>query len=666
MIGSKINGRYQVLSELGNGGMAIVYKARDLILDRFVAVKVLRSEFSRNEEFIKRFHREAESVASLSHPNIVSIYDIGEEDDCYYIVMEYVKGTTLKSLINHYAPLPFEESIYILKQIMSAIEHAHQNGIVHRDIKPHNILIDEEDHVKVTDFGIAVAMTSATITFTNSIMGSAHYLSPEQARGGKATFKSDIYSLGIVMFEMLTGDIPFSGNSPVTVALKHLNEVMPRPKDVNPSIPQSLENITMKALAKDPQYRYDQVHEMYDDINTALLPERLEELPLEIPEENDNDVEKTKIISPIKPINEELSEAKGKKYGKGKKKKKSFKILWVLIIVFLMLIGAGIASFTLIPKLFYVPNVTVPNVVNQSYQKAESTLKSKNLKVSEQMVYDDTIPSGKVTRQSPFSGNVVKEKSKVTLFVSKGPPKQAVNEYVGYQKSTVQSMLQNIHYKNVKYIKLSSSSVPEGQIIKQSPKAGSNVVPEETTLVLTVSSGPEKVQVPDLTTKTKSDVQTILNNYGLIADFQQDYSDVVPKDQVIRQDPPPNQKIAKGSKITVWLSEGPKLKPVNYTIHIQVPYTDTNSNSSGTGSSNSGNGGTQKPTPEHVKITYTDSNHPNETTFIADDTITQDKEYQLPVTINPNDNASFKVYVNGTVIFGDTLTYNDITQTGAN
>ncbi len=250
LIGKRISGRYQILRVIGGGGMANVYLAEDIILDREVAIKILRFDYVNDNEFIRRFRREAQSASSLDHLNIVSIYDLGEEDDIYYIVMEYVEGMTLKEYITANGPLHPKEALNIMEQIVSAIAHAHQNQIVHRDIKPHNILIDHMGNIKVTDFGIATALSSTTITHTNSVLGSVHYLSPEQARGGLATKKSDIYALGIVLFELLTGRIPFDGESAVSIALKHLQAETPSAKRWNPSVPQSVENIILKQLPK--------------------------------------------------------------------------------------------------------------------------------------------------------------------------------------------------------------------------------------------------------------------------------------------------------------------------------------------------------------------------------------------------------------------------------
>lgn len=296
LIGKRISGRYQILRAIGGGGMANVYLAEDMILDREVAIKILRFDFASDDDFIRRFRREAQSAASLDHPNIVSIYDVGEEDDIYYIVMEYVEGMTLKEYIHANGPLHPKEAVRIMEQVVAAMEEAHAKQLVHRDIKPHNILIDNLGNIKVTDFGIAMALSSATITHTNSVLGSVHYLSPEQARGGLATKKSDIYSLGIVLYELISGRMPFEGESAVSVALKHLQSEPPSVRRWNPSVPQSVENIILKAMAKDPFYRYEDASEMQKDLKTAFDPARLKEKRFVIEEDH----EATKAIPIIK------------------------------------------------------------------------------------------------------------------------------------------------------------------------------------------------------------------------------------------------------------------------------------------------------------------------------------------------------------------------------
>lgn len=299
MIGHQLGGRYEVIERVGGGGMALVYKAQDLLLNRNVAIKVLRQQFVHDEEFIRRFRREAQSAASLSHPNVVSIYDVGQEDDVHYIVMEYVEGKNLNEIIKERAPLQVDESVRIASQIADALDHAHHNQIIHRDIKPHNILIGRNGRVKVTDFGIARAVTSTTITQTGSVVGSVHYFSPEHAKGIVTGEKSDLYSLGIVLYQMLTGQLPFLGESPISVALKHLQEEFDEPRKFNPLIPQSVENVILKSMRKNPQERYQSAKEMQTDLETCLMPERRNETKIDFPDEDD--IDQTRVMPAIKP-----------------------------------------------------------------------------------------------------------------------------------------------------------------------------------------------------------------------------------------------------------------------------------------------------------------------------------------------------------------------------
>lgn len=297
-MGKKLNGRYKIIGTVGAGGMANVYLAKDLILERDVAVKVLRFDFRDDQDTIRRFKREALAATELTHPNIVSVYDIGEEENNQYIVMEYVKGMDLKHYIHSNFPIPYQKVLDIMRQILAAVAEAHKNSIIHRDLKPQNVLIDEEGTVKITDFGIAVALSQTSITQTNSLLGSVHYLSPEQARGGMATKQSDIYSLGIILYELLTGNVPFEGESAVSIALKHFQESLPSVKDFDHRIPQPLENVVLKATAKETVDRYRTVQEMASDLATSLTPQRINE-PKFVPASM---MEKTKVLEPIVPV----------------------------------------------------------------------------------------------------------------------------------------------------------------------------------------------------------------------------------------------------------------------------------------------------------------------------------------------------------------------------
>lgn len=642
MIGRRVGGRYQILSRLGEGGMAIVYKAKDLILDRFVAVKILRPELAGDEEFVRRFHREAESVASLSHPNIVAIYDIGEEEDCYYIVMEYVHAMTLKEFIKDYSPISISESVDIMKQVARAIAHAHARGIVHRDIKPHNILIDEEEHVKVTDFGIALAISDSTITYTHSIIGSAHYLSPEQARGGKATVKSDIYAFGIVMFELLTGRLPFPGTSPVSVALKHLSEPMPLPSDFRPEIPQSLENIIIRALAKRPQDRYESMTDLYEDLETSLNPDRAGEsrliLAADQADDPDDDDEKTIKMAPVVAGRSEDTIAAEQppaapdpeKDGKKKKKKRRWPVVFGIL---LLLIAAGLViGLTLLPKLFYVENVRVPDVTGKTYQQAEQILTNKNLKVTRTNQHSATVKKGLVFLQNPAAGTDVKAKTAVGLFVSEGPSSVQVQNYVGYDRDSVANSLQGQGFKKIVWHQQESLGFPDGEIISQNPAAGTQVVPSDTVLELTYSTGNPNVTVPDLSGKTQDQANQQLKSLGLSAAFATGtYSDTVQKGNVLSQDPAPGSLMAKGSSVRLALSKGSEPQSKEIDQPIKVVYSK-------------GNGG-NKGQPVRVQIYYTDANHSD--TLFTDESITDTKTYTIPFILNPGQQGSYSILLDG-------------------
>jgi eukaryotic-like serine/threonine-protein kinase len=663
IIGKRINGRYQILSRIGDGGMAVVYKAKDLILDRLCAVKVLRSEFSNDDAFIRRFRREAESVASLSHTNIVNIYDIGEEEDLYYIVMEYIDGVTLKSFIKEYAPVSASDAIYVLKQIASAIEHAHQHGIVHRDIKPQNILIDEHDHVKVTDFGIAQAMTSVTITYTNSIMGSAHYLSPEQARGSKATIKSDVYAFGIVMYEMLTGQLPFPGESPVTVALKHLSESYQLPRNINPSIPQSIENIIIKALAKDPDKRYDTIGDVYDDLTTALNPERVNEPRIPLPDDMDGDTTRIMASGPImskfthdEDVNHNGSH-EGGKTGQvegipPKKKKKKWVIATIIALCVAIL---AVLLFLLIPLFTSADNIQVPKVTGKTYDQAVDILRSKQLYAKRKDVTKKDTPSGIVVDQSPNRNTTVKKGSTITLYVNKGPKKEAVQDYVGYSKDTVEQLLnENNPYKDVNWVAQASTDVPAGQIISQKPEPNTKIVPSETVLELIYSTGPPSVKVPDVIGDDEATATSALEDAGFKVDVETgEFSDEIAKDHVMKTDPEVGQDLEQGQTVTIYLSKGPEKKPENIVESITVTVDQGNN-----GNGNGANKGV------HVQIYVTDANNQHKLT--QDETITSTKTYDVALTVPVDGEASYQVYTDGQLAREDTIRYEDVHSNGSN
>lgn len=658
--GKRLSGRYKIIEMIGGGGMANVYLAHDMILDRDVAVKVLRMDFAEDEEFIRRFHREAQSATSLAHPNIVNIYDVGEEDTIYYIVMEYVDGQTLKQYIQQNSPIPIDDALEILKQLTSAISHAHQNHIIHRDIKPHNILIDRHGNVKITDFGIAMALSATSITQTNSVLGSVHYLSPEQARGGMANRKSDIYSLGIVMFELLTGRLPFSGESAVSIALKHLQSETPSLKRWNPSIPQSVENIVLKATAKDPFHRYDSVEEMEEDIRTALEPERLHEKKFIVPIDDDA----TKAIPVItddgsfQSMDETLVHAKdpkgdtqpaakplpekNKKEKKKKKKKKKWPI--ILVSVFMFLIVTAILAITVFPDLLEPKDVQVPDVSGKEVEDAVAELIAAGFTVRDtKPISDPDVEEGLVVKTDPKAGRTVKEGTAIDIYESSGKEKFELADYQGRQFDDVVRLLESKNFKSIEKNEETNDSEPAGTILDQNLSDGDLVVPEDTELIFTVSKGPAPIALKDLRGYNEKGLQEYEESSGLKVDYgEEEYHEEVPEGLVIKQDPAPGTNLTRGQKVTVVLSKGKKeLLPKTENIEISVPYEPASEGE-----------------PNEVQIIIKDMNNtgsePMHTELIYEDVV-----IPIDLTIAPGQNASYKVLRDGQVFEEKEIPYPD-------
>ena len=437
MKGQKISDRYQIIKSIGEGGMANVYLAYDTILDRNVAVKVLRGDLANDEKFVRRFQREALSASSLSNPNIVEVYDVGEDNGEYYIVMEYVEGKHLKALLKKRGKLTVPEVIDIALQITNGLSVAHDSYIIHRDIKPQNILILENGLIKITDFGIAVAMNATQLTQTNSVMGSVHYLPPEQASGKGATLQSDIYSIGILMYELLTGKLPFRGDNAVEIALKHLKEPMPSIRDELPDIPQSVENVILKATAKNPKNRYPDAREMHEDLKTCLDESRANELKItfKYPE---NDYGDTKILKTVKDtkVKTTKEEKNGEKEVAKKKKvenNQENKLLITLASIFVGLVVVITTVFVLIPKITTSKQVEIPDVTNYSITDAIKALQDAGFVVSDEQREEanELVPEGKVSKTSPAIGSIRKEGTEVIIYRSLGDVKVTIEDYTG-------------------------------------------------------------------------------------------------------------------------------------------------------------------------------------------------------------------------------------------
>ncbi len=535
--GQKINDRYEIIKSIGEGGMANVYLAHDIILDRDVAVKVLRGDLANDEKFVRRFQREALSASSLSHPNIVEVYDVGEDDGKYYIVMEYVEGKTLKELVKRRGSLTIPEVIDIMLQLTSGLAVAHEAYIIHRDIKPQNIMILDNGLVKITDFGIAMAVNSTGLTQTNSVMGSVHYLPPEQACGKGSTIKSDIYSLGILMFELITGKVPYRGENAVEIALKHMKEQIPSVRKYNENIPQSIENIILKSTAKNPKNRYNNVLEMYHDLETCTDPTRASERRV-VYKYSEHDDEDTKIMPVIKTStsksdsnkNEERLENTNiaKPIDVSKKKSSSKKIVLCIVISILSLsLILGIILFSW--KFLRGPEkreVKIPDVTNMTVEEAEKKLKDANLEVNltVEEVESIDIVKGNVVKTEPAKNRVVYEGTTITLYISKGTDTYVVENFIGQNVNEVKIKLEEIYNLSVIITdKVVDNENPvENEIIDQSIDPGQRLRAGQT-IILYVAKIFAKY--PDMVSEgwTENDVNTFAESYelDLIIDYKE-------------------------------------------------------------------------------------------------------------------------------------------------
>ena len=559
--GQKINDRYEIIRVIGEGGMANVYLANDTILNRKVAVKVLRGDLANDEKFVRRFQREALSASSLNHPNIVEMYDVGEDDGNFYIVMEYVDGKNLKQLIKRRTKLSLTEVVDIMKQLTDGIAHAHDSFIIHRDIKPQNMLILDNGLVKITDFGIAVALNSTQLTQTNSVMGSVHYLPPEQAAGKGATFKSDIYSLGIMMYELITGKLPFRGENAVEIALKQMKEPIPSIREDNNEIPQAVENIVLKACAKNPKNRYDTAREMYNDLCTCLDEERKNEpkLVYKYPEFD----ETTKAVKEeVKEINEVNKEDSDVSIKKGNKKKNN-NLTWILggIVGFICI--AIVVGLILLPKLTKVPDVKVPDVSNMTIVEAENILKGKGFVVNVNVIeeYNDTIEEGKIIRTSPDINRSIKKGSEITLYRSLGTEKIKIEDYTGMNIYEIKAKLEllglsvTVESKDVENVE--DNSDKEDTIIDQSIKEGELYKGDQIFLYY-----PNIVVFPDLTTYTLQEVQDFALKYELDLHVVEIETESIEEGTIINQNRTKGTLIVRNAELTVKIAVKPKIENV--------------------------------------------------------------------------------------------------------
>lgn len=563
--GQKINDRYEIIKSIGEGGMANVYLGYDEILDRSVAIKVLRGDLSNDEKFVRRFQREALSASSLSNPNIVEVYDVGEDNGEYYIVMEYVEGKHLKALLKKRGKLTVPEVIDITLQITNGLSVAHDSYIIHRDIKPQNILILENGMIKITDFGIAVAMNATQLTQTNSVMGSVHYLPPEQASGKGATLQSDIYSIGILMYELLTGKLPFRGDNAVEIALKHLKEPMPSIRDEIPDIPQSVENIILKATAKNPKNRYSDAREMHEDLKTCLDESRANELKItfKYPE---NDYDDTKLLKTVKP--EKKKEISKEKVGeevvakKTKTNDSQNKMLITLASVFVGLVVIITTIFVLIPKITSSKQAAVPDVTNYTVTEAIKALQDAGFVVSDEQREEanENVEEGRVSRTSPAIGSIRKEGTEIIIYRSLGDVKVAIEDYTGKNASEIKGKLEALKLQVIISKKDINSDeagdYKEGIIIEQSIAAGEKVS-EGSSITLYVPKLDNKY--PDFVADnySVSEVEDFCNEYGVNLTKQEVETTEHAAGTIFYQSRAAGTTVVSGAKLTIKIAKEP-------------------------------------------------------------------------------------------------------------
>ena len=638
--GYELNHRYKIIESLGEGGMANVYLAHDLVLDRDVSVKLLRLDLRDDPSTKRRFEREAMAATQLNDPHIVGVYDVGEEHGIQYMVMEYVKGTDLKNYIHDHYPIPLPQVIDIMEQVLSAVQTAHANGIIHRDLKPQNILIDENKNIKITDFGIAMAASQNSMTQTNSLLGSVHYLSPEQARGSIATPQSDIYSLGIILFELLTGQVPFEGETAVSIALKHFRDEIPSVRKFNPQIPQPLENVVYRATAKHPCDRYHDVAAMAADLQTTLDPSRADEPKFVVGQRSSNEETKVLDLDAIKEaanldetsdekVDDDTKQLTATRQSRMKRSIQRHPIRKWAVILVLLVVAIGIGT-----GLYMHRSVSVPDVEGLTTAQAEKKLQANHLRLgnvtekSSQTVAKNHVVKVADNQRRAHAGQ------SIDLVVSRGVKTWKMADYVGDSYSDTADELRDKGFV-VKQTKKYSDTVATGKVIKQSVNAGTTINPSQQTVTLTVSAGKKQVTIPSFKGKDVSEVQDFANKHQLQLTTTQKNSTTVATNHVIQQTPKAGSKLTHGDTLTVQIaSNSNELRTTN--IQINIPFD--------------GNGGKKE---NRVQVYIRDAYH-NLTMEYEDITINQETTINVPFTLRNGQTGAYRVIRNGQTIMSAT------------
>ena len=594
--GRLLGNRYEIIEKIGNGGMAMVYKAKCHVLNRYVAVKILRDEFTTDQEFVKRFEIEAQAAASITHPNIVSVYDVGKDGNLYYIVMELIQGKTLKEIIvEEGGPLPWKWSVNIAIQIASALEVAHKNNIVHRDIKPHNIIITEDGVAKVTDFGIAKAVSNSTITAFGTTIGSVHYFSPEHAKGGYTDSKSDLYSLGVVMYEMLTGRVPFDADTPVSVALKHMQEEPKPPKEVNEQVPQAVNDIIIKAMRKDINLRYQNATAMLSDLRKALKDPNGDFVDNQDYEED----MATKKIS-IKDIEEEASKTEETK-GKDKKKKQNKFIGFIkkhkklsIFIGLILLFALSLGGTVLYSNLTNPKEVLLPNLVGISEEDAKRTTDELGLVLEvSTREYNSEYAEGYIISQDPlYSDNYnIKMGSTITVVVSQGIEEAVVPDVVGKSRDEAVKLLEDAKLK-YEIVEEESKKIEAGYVVSQEVDPDTTVTAGDT-IVIHVSTGTKKVSVTSVIGKTEDEAKNTLSSLGLSVTVTYDEDTSKENGVVLKQSIDAGKEVEEGAEITLTVNKLTETKSATLTVNVKslldgkVEYGEPSSSANTTNETNS-------------------------------------------------------------------------------
>lgn len=627
--GYEIGHRYRIIRSLGEGGMANVYLAHDMVLDRDVSVKLLRLDLRDDPSTKRRFHREAMAATQLNDPHIVGIYDVGEDHGLQYMVMQYVKGTDLKAYIKKHYPIPLPQVIDIMEQVLSAVATAHAHGIIHRDLKPQNILIDENKNVKITDFGIAVAVSQDSLTQTNTLMGSVHYLSPEQARGSIATKQSDIYSLGIILFELLTGKVPFEGETAVSIALKHFREEIPSVREQNKEIPQALENVIIKATAKEPAERYSSVNEMAADLKTVLDPERANEPRLKI-QQDDNGETKVLDIKHLKADDYQPKKSTDSPTVDPSTKPQKWKKYGIVSGTLGMIVLIAVCSWW-----FLIRQVIIPDVEGMTVQKAEQRLHQQNLRIGKiTLVNSQAVDKNRIVSTNPDVSHKTRVSTPINLTVSTGVKQLQMADYVGDDYSSVAANLRRKGFQ-VHQEPVYSDDIDKGQIIRQNHKKGTIVKPAANTIIFRVSAGKEPIKIPNFKNQDISAVQQFANKNNLQLTTQEKKSKIIATNHVINQTPRAGSTLNHGDTLTVSIANsGNQTKTTN--IQINIPFD--------------GNGGQRE---NRVQVYIRDTNH-NLTMEYQDITINQETTINVPFTLKQGETGAYRVVRNGRTIMSAT------------